>query len=82
MGKHNWEYHIDSKVYKIQSLSEFNGESRTYYINRAHTLDVNPKLGKFKEVKKDLFIFFWSKFTRRITKINDKIYDKQRCQRI
>ena len=64
MGKHNWEYNYEGKLYRVQTLGEFNGESKFYYLNRKPSLDVHPKLGTWKQIDRNNFVFIWSKYAR------------------
>ena len=66
MGKHNWEYNYGGKTYRIQSLGELNGEDKYYYLNRQPNLDVYFKMGKWKQIDENNFVFVWSKSARKL----------------
>lgn len=66
MGKNNWEYNYEGKTYRIQSLGELNGEDKFYYLNRQPNLDVYLKMGKWKQIDENNFVFVWSKYTRKL----------------
>ena len=55
-------------------MEKHGGESKTYYKERDHMTDVHENLGKFVEIKKNVFVFCWSQLARRTLRINNKIY--------
>ena len=72
MGKNNWEYNHDGKTYRVQTLGEFNGESKYYYLNRQPNIDVFFKMGKWKQIDTNNFVFVWSKYTRKLHCMREK----------
>ena len=72
MCKHNYEYNYDGKTYRVQTLGEFNGESRYYYLNKQPTLDVYFKMGEWKQIDKNNFVFVWSEYARKLHSLREK----------
>ena len=72
MGKHNWEYNYDGKTYRVQTLGEFVGEDKFYYIDRQPTLDRHRKSGVWKQIDANNFVFVWSKYARKLHCIREK----------
>ena len=81
MGYHFWEYKVKDKLYKIKSMEKHGGISKTYYKERDYMTDVHENLGKFVEIKKNVFVFCWSQLSRRVLRINNKLYDEQRSNK-
>ena len=72
MGHYKWIY-TDSKNKQctVESLFEYNGESKTYYVNRNPSMS-SPKLGKFING-----VFVWSQMMKDYAfKENEKFKNK------
>jgi hypothetical protein len=72
MGKHNWEYNYEGKTYRLQTLGEFVGESKFYYLNTPANLDINRKCGVWKQINENNFVFVWSKYARKLHCMREK----------